>query len=118
MTGNRPLGSLTSPPADDVVAVATACRGRLMEREGIAMFVALEDARPGRRLRVHDGPTLAEGALLARLFAHYEAGMAAGTGEPHLVSGGLEGMDSDPTGAVQVIDVLVVLADQHLRARP
>ena len=89
-----------------------------MEREGMAMFVALEDARPGRALRVRDQRARTEGPVLAGLLTHYEAGVAGGPDEPHLVSGGLEGMDTDPTGAVDLIDALVVLADQHLRARP
>ncbi len=105
-----PAAELTDPPADDVPEVSRACHQRVLEREGIAMFVALHDSRPGRSLLVHDPLGSAEGELLARLFDHYEQGLE--------VTDDVVELDDDPTGAAALIDVLVVLADQHLRARP
>ena len=99
---------LSAPPADDVAAAAAECKARVLEREGIAMFVALHDARPGRELRVRDPLGLAEGARLAELFDHYQRGLAE-PAEPH---GWL------PPEAAALVDVLVVLSDRHLRARP
>ena len=109
MTG-RPdsTAELGAPPAGDVAAAAAECKARILEREGIAMFVALHDARPGRELRVRDPLAEAEGARLAELFDHYERGLAAAP-EPH---GWL------PPEAAALVDVLVVLSDRHLRARP
>jgi hypothetical protein len=110
MSGPDPAAELLAPPASDVPAVAAECRARILEREGIAMFVALHDARPGRDLDVRDPLGAAEGA---RLVDHYERGLAAAPAdreaEPH---GWL------PPEAAALIDVLVVLSDQHLRARP
>lgn len=105
-----PAAELTDAPAADVLAVSRACHQRVLEREGIAMFVALHDARPGRRLLVSDPLGSAEGELLAGLFDHYDKGLDAHP-EP------VDDLDHDPTGAAALIDVLVVLADQHLRAR-
>ena len=105
-----PAPELTDAPAADVLAVSRACHQRVLEREGIAMFVALHDARPGRRLLVDDPVGRAEGGLLAGLFDHYDQGLDAHP-EPN------DDLDHDPTGAAALIDVLVVLADQHLRAR-
>jgi hypothetical protein len=51
---------------------------------------------------------LAEGARLAELFDYYEGGLAG--------SAPSRDPDDDPTGASALIDVLVVLSDQHLRA--
>jgi len=114
MTGRPdPAAELSAPPAGDVAAAAAECKARILEREGIAMFVALHDARPGRELRVRDPLAEAEGARLAELFDHYQRGLAAAPVdrevEPH---GWL------PPEAAALVDVLVVLADQHLRARP
>jgi hypothetical protein len=113
MSGPDPAAELLAPAAADVPAVAAECRARVLEREGIAMFVALHDARPGRDLHVRDPLGVAEGARLAELFDQYERGLAAapteGPGEPH---GWL------PPEAAALVDVLVVLSDQHLRARP
>jgi hypothetical protein len=88
------------------------------------MFVALHDARPGRELHVRDPLAEAEGARLAELFDHYERGLAAaaeGSGEPQggaPVDRGAEPHGWLPPEAAALIDVLVVLSDQHLRARP
>ena len=109
MSGPDPAAELLAPPAGDVPAVAAECKARILEREGIAMFVALHDARPGRELEVRDPLGAAEGARLAELFDHYERGLAAAPPEG---SGWL------PPEAAALIDVLVVLSDQHLRARP
>ena len=110
-----PAAELLGPPADDVLAVAVECKARILEREGIAMFVALHDARPGRGLQVREPLAVAEGSRLAGLFDHYERALAATPADPPEVA------DADgavPPGASAVIDVLVVLSDQHLRARP
>jgi hypothetical protein len=110
-TRPAPAAELSASPAGDVAAVAAECKARVLEREGIAMFVALHDARPGHDLRVRDPLGMAEGARLAELFDHYQRGLAAAPeeAEPH---GWL------PPEAAALIDVLVVLSDQHLRARP
>ena len=55
------VGTLAAPAAADVPAVLASCHARLLEREGIAMFVALDDARPGRDLRVGDPGALRDG---------------------------------------------------------
>ncbi len=108
MTGPAPENGLWSPPAGDVAAVAADCRTRILEREGIPMFLALHDIRQGRVLTVHDALAVAEGERLAALFDHYEGGLSPSPDyEPEL----------DVTGAGPLIDVLVVLGDQHLRAR-
>ena len=105
--------------------MSAMCKTRILEREGIAMFVALHDARPGHHLHVRDALAVAEGARLAGLFDHYERGLAAKGVDPALYEAGGEGEvpievdpDIDPTGAAGLIDILVVLSDQHLRARP
>ena len=42
MTGRPdPAAELGAPPAGDVAAAAAECKARILEREGIAMFVAL-----------------------------------------------------------------------------
>ncbi len=125
MTGPEIEGSLAGAPADDVVAVAATCKARILEREGIAMFLALHDARPGRALRITDETVLAEGRRLADLFDHYRSGLAVAALDAALRDAAVEGdatdatpADLDPTGAAELIDILVVLSDQHLRARP
>lgn len=124
MSSPTPTPELVSSPADDVPAASALCKRRILEREGIAMFLALHDARPGRHLHVRDAFGVAEGARLAVLFDHYERGLAAAPVDPALYDPGVEGKvpseadpDIDPTGAAGLIDVLVVLSDQHLRAR-
>lgn len=112
MSGPGPAAELLAHPAADVPAVAAECKARILEREGIAMFVALHDARPGRELEVRDPLGAAEGARLAELFDHYERGLAAAPPEEVEPHGWL------PPEAAALIDVLVVLSDQHLRARP
>lgn len=116
---------LADPPARDVEGVLAACGQRVLEREGIAMFVALHDARPGRQLVVRDQWAGVEGARLAVLFDHYERGLADAVLEPQLSAVGVEG-DRRPAGvdpgaglthdAAELMDVLMVLSDQHLRA--
>ena len=120
MTSATSIVDLSEPPAEDVQAVSTACKARVLEREGIAMFIALHDARPGRHLQVRDQPGIDEGRRLAELFGHYERALAAAPVEPALQDAGIEGdLDThDPTGAAALIEVLVLLSDQHLRARP
>ena len=103
-------GTLAAPAAVDVPAVLAACHARLLEREGIAMFVAVDDARPGRDLRVGDGTALSDGARAAELLDGYYAGLEA-VGFPAQYPD-----EPDETGARELIDALVVLSDQHLRA--
>jgi len=115
---------LLTTPAADVPAVLAACQQRVLEREGIPMFVALHDGRPGHRLRVSDELAMTEGARLAELFAHYERALAPTPRSPVLEEGGVEGaapsIDGTPLdpAAIALIEVLVVLSDQHLRATP
>jgi len=122
-----PRAELADPPAQDVRGVSDTCKQRVLEREGIAMFVALHDARPSRQLVVRDPSSVVEGARLALLFEHYERGLAEVAIDPDVSEAAIEGdgdggvvevdPDVDPTGAAALIDVLVVLSDQHLRAR-
>lgn len=101
---------LDAPAAEDVAAVLRACHARALEREGIAMFVSLHDVRPGRGpLRVEE-LSRAEGTRLAELLDHYYAGLEA-IGFPAQFD------EPDETGAPELIDALVTLSDQHLRAR-
>ena len=72
------------------------------------MFVALQDCRAGSRLQVVDPTALAEGTRLRELFDHYERGL------PDVVE---IAPFRDLTGGGRLIDVLVVLSDEHLRAR-
>ncbi len=120
MSSPIPAAELVAPPASDVRGVADSCRRRDLEREGIAMFVALHDARPGRQLVVRDPSSLVEGARLAELLDHYagelaEIGIDPRVSEPAIDGGQLDS-DHDPAGAA-LMEVLVVLSDQHLRAR-
>ena len=105
------VGTLAAPAAADVPAVLASCNARLLEREGIAMIVALDDARPGRDLRVGDPGALRDGGRAAALLAGYYAGLEA-VGFPAQFPD-----EPDETGARELIDALVVLSDQHLRAR-
>lgn len=104
--------ALQRPPVDDVPASYARYERRELEREGIPMVLALSDARTGAPPRVDDELALAEGARLAELFDAYETGMAAT----------VEAVEADPqpdlTGGAPLITVLVVLAEEHLRARP
>lgn len=111
-----PAAELLAPPADDVLAAAAECKARILEREGIAMFVALHDARPGRDLCVRDPVGVAEGARLADLFDHYQRVLAAAPADPAPEQAGTDA--AVPPEAAALVDVLVVLSDQHLRARP
>lgn len=110
VTGGRP----DDPPVDDVIGALDAYRALELEREGIGMFLALHDARPGRVLQVQDEVALTEGARLARLFDRYW-GSLEGAGFPVAAA---EGDEPDETGARELIDVLVVLSSSHLTLRP
>ncbi len=104
---------LAAAPADDVLAALADYRTLELEREGIAMFLALHDARPGRDIVVYDEVALAEGARLVSLLDHYERALArAGFPWP---AGVVD--EPDVTGARELIDVLVVLSDRHLSRR-
>jgi hypothetical protein len=105
------VGTLAAPAAEDVRAVLTACHARLLEREGIAMFVALDDVRPGRTFEAREATALADGRRAAELLDHYYTGLEA-LGFPAQYPD-----EPDETGAKELIDALVVLSDQHLRAR-
>lgn len=107
-----PIGTLDAAPATDVVGALRTCQARLLEREGIAMFVALHDGRTDHHLDVRDERAAAEGRRLAELFDHYHSRLEAAdfpSDEPD---------EPDETGAADLISSLVVLSDQHLRARP
>lgn len=114
MTKIKLTPTLQGEPASDVEAVFGNCKRRILEREGIPMFLALHDARPGRNLVVNDATAKAEGGTLTRLFEHYEHGVDALPGKHLPIDAPPE---ADKTGAADLIDVLVVLSDQHLRAR-
>jgi hypothetical protein len=105
------LGTIRAPQAEDVPAVLAQCHARLLEREGIAMFVALDDVRPDQTVRVTDADALTEGARAAELLDGYYARMEA-TGFP-----APDTSEPDKTGAKELIDALVVLSEVHLRAR-
>jgi len=76
------------------------------------MVLALHDARTGAAPPVDDPVARAEGPRLAELFDAYDDGMAAQ----------VAAIEADPTpdltGGAPLITVLVVLAEEHLRARP
>lgn len=103
-------GSLNSRPATEPAELLAECRKRIVEREGIAMFIALQDLRPDARAVTSSSDVLTvESQRLAALFDHYRDGLenTRATRDP----------DDDPTGASSLIDILVTLSDQHLRAR-
>lgn len=101
---------LRGPAAPDALAALQEVRGLELEREGIAMVLAVADLRPGRRLVVEDDTARADGTRLAELFDTYWAGLEAA---------GFPPADEwpDETGAPHVIDTLVVLSDRHLSRR-
>lgn len=103
-------GSLDSHPATEPADLLDECRKRIVEREGIAMFIALQDLRPHARPVTSGSDVLeVESRRLAALFDHYRDGLenTRATRDP----------GNDPTGASSLIDILVTLSDQHLRAR-
>lgn len=116
-----PVTELADPPPPAVTEAAAALSRRVLEREGIAMFVALQDARPGRQLVVRDPGCLVEGERLAFLLDHYDRELATVESGPGIgdSSMGLEPAQSQArrTPAAVLIDVLAVLSDQHLHAR-
>lgn len=112
-TPTPPRGSPSASAAQDVAAVLAACQGRVLEREGVATFAAIDDVRPGRALTVHDEEALREGRRLAELFEHYHGALAR-AGFPVLE--GLDVGELQETGGRELMDTLFVLSDQHLRA--
>lgn len=104
---------LGAPRAPDVLAALADYRTLELEREGIAMFLALHDARPGRELVVDDDLARAEAELLEPLFDHYGRALEE-AGFPRPAD---ESDEPDETGARELIDVLVVLSDRHLSLR-
>lgn len=109
MSAPEGLHSLDAPAHPDAVAAVAQCATAEWEREGVAMFVTLHDARQGRTVVVGDATALAEGARLRELFDRYHDELAR-AGHP-LVSDHLQ-----HTGAPEVITTLVVLSDRHLAA--
>ena len=105
---------LAQSPVTDVASALDACRGAALEREGIAMYVALPDARPGRS----ESPAALndEGPRLSKLFEHYHRALE--------VAGSYRAAHQPPerpdatAEASDLIDVLVVLGEHHLHARP
>lgn len=105
---------LARPPADDVLGALAACRAADLEREGIAMYVAVVDARPTPAAVVPD-PADPTAARLVELFDHYhDALSAAGFPRPDDEPADAEDLTG---GARDLIDVLVVLSERHLHAR-
>lgn len=107
---------LHDAPGEDAMAILSDSRSRVLEREGIPMFVAVDDVRPGRTLTVTDPLAREQGALLAERFERYHRRLAELGFPPDPASEG-----PDRTGARELIDVLVVLSDWHLlpeEARP
>lgn len=107
-------GRLGDPAVGDVIGALDAYRSLELEREGIGMFLALHDARPGRVLQVQDEVALTEGAHLAQLFDGYWQRLE-GAGFPVADA---ERYEPDETGARELIHVLVVLSASHLTLRP
>ncbi|MBK6885022.1 MAG: hypothetical protein IPH03_00290 [Tetrasphaera sp.] len=105
------VATFDATPAADVPTVLAACHARLLEREGIAMVVAVDDLRPGRTMPAVDEDDRRQGLRLAGLFDHYYRGLADVGFPPQFPD------EPDETGSRELIDTLVVLADQHLRAR-
>lgn len=103
--------ALRRDPVADVPASYARYARRELEREGIPMVLALSDARTGGPPTVDDPLALREGARFAELFDAYEAGMADEVARAEAAAG------PDPTGGAPLITVLVVLAEEHLRAR-
>lgn len=110
--GAHLVPALRRAPVADMPAAWARYARRELGREGIPMVLALHDARTGAAPPVHDPLALAEGGRLAELFDAYEAGMAV------QVSAAETHPAPDLTGGMPLITVLVVLAEEHLRARP
>ncbi|MDZ5661726.1 hypothetical protein HN031_18005 [Nocardioides sp. zg-1308] len=107
---------LTTAPAPDVLAALEECRSAELEREGIAMYVAVADARPGRPAPATDSAPDPAATRLAELFDHYHDALAA-AGFPRSAHEPPDAPDLTGGGR-ELIDVLVVLSDRHLHARP
>ena len=110
--GGHLVPALRRPAVTDMPAAYARYSRRELEREGIPMVLALHDARTGAAPPVDDPVARAEGPRLAELFDAYAAGLA----------GQIAAIEADPapdlTGGAPLITVLVVLAEEHLRARP
>ena len=104
--------ALRRQPVADAPASFARYERRELEREGIAMVVALRDVRTGTHPTVDDPLALAEGARFAEIFDVYQDGMAEAIATLEAVE------EPDQTGGAPLISVLVVLAEEHLRARP
>lgn len=86
------------PTIPDPRAVLAECKERVLEREGIPMYLGFEFDDAGT-VAVTDQTALAEGALLAPLVGHYRAQLSPDAG------------DGDEPA---LIDVLQVMAIAHL----
>lgn len=107
----------STPRHPDPLALLRQCEAAAIEREGVAMFVGVHDARPGAPgLPEGAGPTAAvdpvlrgEAVRLRELFDAYTAALAPDRDERR--------PSPDPTGGGwSLIEVLVVMSEQHLRA--
>ncbi|WP_210440323.1 hypothetical protein [Nocardioides xinjiangensis] len=108
---------LATEPARDVLAALASCRAADLEREGIAMYVAVVDARPGRGSSDQPGASSRPAdTRLAELFDHYHDALAQ-AGFPRPAHEPPDAPDLTGGGR-ELIDVLVVLSDHHLHARP
>jgi len=97
-----------APAHPDPLRLLRECERAALEREGIAMFVGIHDARPSARPRSHEGDA-EEAERLRVLYEQYVAGLAPGRDERR--------PSPDPTGgAWSLIEVLLVLSEHHLRA--
>ncbi|HEX4812258.1 MAG TPA: hypothetical protein VFV66_05845 [Nonomuraea sp.] len=72
-------------PHPDAAGVLADCEQRALEREGIPMFLALEDLTGGLPA-VRDERALAEGPELARLTGHYQELLRPEAGDDDLKS--------------------------------
>lgn len=113
--GPAVAAALAREPVADVPAALARCQARAEEREGIPMVLGMFDSRsgPAHPLTVDDPAALAEGAVLGGLLQRYADGLAGVHARRRTVEG-----DTDPTGAADLIDALVVLAEHHLREEP
>ncbi len=97
-----------APAHPDPLRLLQGCEQAALEREGIAMFVGVHDARPSARPS-GTAPGDPEADRLRALYEEYAAALAPGREErcPR----------PDPTGGGwSLIEVLVVLGEHHLRA--
>ncbi|MGC5395223.1 hypothetical protein ACPXCP_05655 [Streptomyces sp. DT20] len=90
-------------PVPDPRALLTALGERVLEREGIPMFLALQMSSSCDDTPVDHGPSQAQDEELAGLFRHYRHALAPEAAD-----------DAEPA----LIEVLQVLASAHLTPEP